>query len=481
MVELQKCSLQDALNAVVRSIEASAQPNRIKLETHYDATIGDIFETDSRRLQQVLYNLLGNAIKFSKHEGVVELRVQHCFQDGDVLDWDSTTRNEGQLEPRLLRFVVKDYGKGIEKKDFEKIFQPFLQAGAETERIYGGSGLGLAITAKLVQALGGTISVNSEMGQWTEMFVDFPFSEEKTPLADVVSISSTLQGGMVLLVGDPNEREVVETNLLFQKYGIRSQVFQNMSELETWRRQPNDCGPMAYTETCVFLIHEDLYDHPTFQRVSADIKCALLSFGQKFSVPDVWGHYRRLTNMLPSVLMREIGDHFAAAASHLPRKSSQPDFKVAENTYQAYRVLIAEDNVVNQKVLVRILKKLGVTNVVVVGDGQKAVDKEGAETFDVVLMDMQMPIMDGIDACQLIMDRQKQFGLEMLAATKVVFVTAHALDHFKEKCQAAGGVGFISKPFRLKDVEHCFLWLQALLEGSHSETWYDCCQNNLGA
>ena len=170
-VEMGKSSLQDALNAVVRSIETNALVKNVSVETFFDCTVGEFFFTDSRRLQQILYNLLGNAIKFSSEEGVVELRLQHCRRPVQP-DKDSTGYiMQAFGTEKVLRFVVKDYGKGIERDNFQKIFTPFGQADNSTERIYGGTGLGLAITAKLVRALGGTISVDSEVGEWTEMHV----------------------------------------------------------------------------------------------------------------------------------------------------------------------------------------------------------------------------------------------------------------------------------------------------------------------
>lgn len=179
VVEIQQSSLQDALNAVVRSIETNALSRNVSVETHYDYTVGEFFATDSRRLQQILYNLLGNSIKFSSEEGVVELWVQHCILPPQLLKQDSCDVRDikpfGQ-DQQVLRFVVKDYGKGIQKENFEKIFVPFSQAENSTERLHGGTGLGLAITAKLVKALGGSISVDSEFGEWTEMRVGKFFS-----------------------------------------------------------------------------------------------------------------------------------------------------------------------------------------------------------------------------------------------------------------------------------------------------------------
>lgn len=170
-VEMEQSSLQDALNAVVRSIETNALEKNVSVETYFDCTVGEFFITDSRRLQQILYNLLGNAIKFSSEEGVVELRLQHSRRPVRPENESTGCIMEAFGTEKVLRFVVKDYGKGIEKENFQKIFTPFGQADNSTERIYGGTGLGLAITAKLVRALGGSISVDSEVGEWTEMHV----------------------------------------------------------------------------------------------------------------------------------------------------------------------------------------------------------------------------------------------------------------------------------------------------------------------
>jgi CheY-like chemotaxis protein len=128
----------------------------------------------------------------------------------------------------------------------------------------------------------------------------------------------------------------------------------------------------------------------------------------------------------------------------------------ADTKYQELRVLVAEDNAINQKVLLRILNRLGINNVVVVGNGQQAVDREGAQPFDVVLMDMQMPVMDGVAACEIIVKRQ---GGHPKAT--VAFVTAHASGEFEKECFKAGASDFISKPFNIRDIERCLQKLHA--------------------
>ncbi|CAB9524593.1 Hybrid signal transduction histidine kinase J [Seminavis robusta] len=475
VIEVEQCQLQDTLNAVVRSIETTATSKRITLETYYDATIGETFQTDSRRLLQILYNLLGNASKFGSDGGIVELRVHHFLAQLPSADIGkcpetSDTKLEGMQEApqqRMLRFVVKDYGKGIHEKDYEKIFQPFLQASSETERLYGGSGLGLAITGKLVKALGGRISVKSEVGKWTEMFVDFPLCDHTAPSADVAGLSSRLQGSTVYIVGDVKSRDVIETKRFMQIYSVDAQVFDTMKDAIPPQDQEVD------TERAhVFLIQEDRYDEDECRRWSKFAKTVLLTFGHAFGVKGSDGHYRSLTQLLPSVLIKDIGDHVTRASqTQNPARTAGTSTKSTsdeekEPSYKNYKILVAEDNLVNQKVVVRILKKLGILNVQVVDNGKKAVDEEADGSFNVILMDMQMPVMDGIDACRYITERQKRENDR--EGAKVIFVTAHALDHFKEKCQEAGGSGFLSKPFRLQDVESCFQKIQAMIDANQS-------------
>lgn len=260
-----------------------------------------------------------------------------------------------------------------------------------------------------------------------------------------------------MLVGDARDRDIKGTAVVFQKYSIGFEVLADMKEVEK-----SD----SKTKLMVLLVHEDLYNEDTFRNLTKNRKALLLTFGHKFSVQSTAAHFRCLTQMLPSVLISRMGDCVENATLEPKRQEELRLSEQARKAYLDYRVLIAEDNVVNQKVLVRILNKIGVKNVVVVDNGQKAVDKVAAETFNVVLMDLQMPVLDGIDACRIITKEPQPAMLP-----KIVFVTAHALDHYKDKCRAAGGSGFLAKPFRLADVEQTFEKLQALIEGRGEEIW----------
>jgi len=306
-VKVEPTKLKALLAPVLHSIRVSCEKQKLILTSHLDDNIPEFIATDSRRLQQILYNLLGNAVKFSKQGGTIELKVS-CSSSTDRSD-----------DVKLFRFAIKDYGCGIAEEHREAIFEPFNQATKDTERLYGGTGLGLAITSKIVKALGGTIVVDSAIGEWTEFVLTLPssLSHEESTAGSAGAVNS-------------------------------------------------------------------------------------LSF------PAAKG------NKVPAEL----------------------------------KVLIAEDNAVNQKILSRMLECLGVQYISIVDDGEKAVESATKEDYDLVFMDIQMPVMDGLEATQLIVAAQER----QQPRPKILFVTAHALDSFEVETRAAGGDGFITKPFKLDQI-----------------------------
>lgn len=346
-----------------------------------------------------------------------------------------------------LQFIVKDYGRGIEEKDFEKIFRPFTQASSETERLYGGTGLGLAITAKLVKALGGTVSVDSEVGKWTKMIVDIPFASNSVATADIPTLSSQLENCCVVLLGGC-AHAMSHLGKICSAYDV---AFVSQNSLEKFGSAVPKKQSGRALNAFVCLINETIYNHDACKSLMASNpqkKMIFLTYGPQFRFKEAQGHYRSFSRMLPSVLIRTLGDYVKEGPPATDPCLRRLD-RSATTSYQDLRVLLAEDNLVNQKVAKRILNRIGIEKITVVENGKLAVEEEATGAFDLVLMDVQMPIMDGLEACRLIVDRQQ--GVDFPA--KVVFCTAHVLDTFKVKCDQAGGSGFLSKPFRLQDVQ----------------------------
>jgi signal transduction histidine kinase/CheY-like chemotaxis protein len=362
-IHIQRTNLRETMDTVVKSIEIKGRERNLVVRTLLDDRLPVFVDTDGSRLQQILYNLLGNAIKFSKDGGTIDFSV--------LLHEDMASPNE-----KRLRFVVTDHGTGIEKKDIEKIFYPFDLGSSNTERLYGGTGLGLAITTKLVKVLGGTIAVESEPGEWCEFVVDLPCIG---PLSEVAeSTNPELPHGLML--------PKIATPLL----GLID-------------------ARSARTSTDVF-------------------------------------------SPLPSYLNTKKSLH----SKIRPRdESSFPGCEQAtDSCYANIRVLVAEDNKINQKVMKRMLLRLGLEHIDIVENGQEAVNREAIQIYDVILMDMDMPVMDGLEATRQIVARPRVELADV--APKIFVVTAHALDAFRAQAKAAGSNGFISKPVNLQKIRNIF-------------------------
>ena len=553
-VDVRKTNLQESLDGVVHSISQKVQEKNIRLRTHFSPNLPKNIETDSRRLQQVLFNLLGNSGKFSVETSVIDLSVSFIValeeSKEHLSGLSSRSGNSAWIASErqgIIRFSVRDYGKGIEKKDFKTIFEPFNQASKQTASVYGGTGLGLSITSKLVKRLGGTISVDSELGKFTDFTVDLPFNGEPV---DKEGIRRRLEKAVIVMV-NPNQKfdysftsfPIKEEPMplgpeVIANYGV--QVVRSESLGDVYDKISR--GEIQTTgQQFAFLVHEDLFDRQTFYGLAELVglqNCTLITHGQKYSIKETKErHIRSLAGMFPSVLLEYVANRITqtehtilsnalsltvprshskstikdlfyaleesrspsytmtsllsnskfasiderqesgpAAGTEIPSSLSAPSLKQANPTtslskeesyissqspksggghpektlttqtrFDSLKVLYAEDNKVNQKVLSKVLNRVGIKDVTIVDNGQLAVDICEKTKFDVIFMDMQMPVMDGVEACKRIVEKDKD--------AKVIFVTAHALDEFKSHAEAAGGSGFISKPFRVQDVQ----------------------------
>jgi len=473
-VDVKSTKLQDTLDSVLYSISQKVQDKNIRVRTHFSPTVPEYIETDSRRLQQVLFNLLGNAGKFSKADSVIDLSVS--LVEGSPERKLAVKGREGDL----IRFSVRDYGKGIEKKDFKSIFQPFSQASKETQNIYGGTGLGLSITSKLVNRLGGTISLDSEYGKFTDFTVDLPMNGT---YIDVEKISKSLENTTVVFVEPkhiydenfpcpPFKKEPVPLDSsVADSFGLNVIRCNSIDELKHKISVQEDMRPQRHFS---LLIHETLHESCSSKKLDSVLgksRYSMITYGANFLGEKTrTSHFKSLTALFPATLLESIAKHSqqkrskAKARSSIINKgsdnvarddssiaSSQTGSTVRSNKTEIsefrknMKVLYAEDNLVNQKVLSRVLQRSGIKDITIVDNGKKAVDISATVKYDCILLDMQMPVMDGMEACKIIMERDPD--------TIIVFVTAHALDEFKVKAKAAGAKGFISKPFRVGDID----------------------------
>lgn len=462
-IDIKRTDLQLTLNTVATSMKLSPITDRknISIQTFYDPNVPQYVETDERRLQQILYNLLSNAVKFSEEKSTVDLTVSvddGSNNNGDV-DVNKVSLNGSKTCRPKLRIAVKDYGTGIKDSDFEKIFQPFQQTETGSNNTDGGTGLGLAITKQLTELLGGSIAVDSKMGEWTEFLLQFPLTGTNVNTQYLVS---RLSKCCIWLVSD-NDSAIQYTIEACRYFNIQCFPFQHLSALA-------GCfAPFGTDSVIVCLVQEDLYDDASYANLSKKVKSILLSFGPDGNIGRSKLHYQSLTEVFPSVLMQQLIDLCDAKAptkASLMRRPSRRLSTISSlslSSYEELKVLVAEDNKVNQKVFLRLLERIGVSNVQIVSNGQDAVDLEAKQAFDIIFMDIQMPVMDGMEACKRIMARYPPAASNASNATniategsrqppQVIFLSANVMDDYEAMCIENGAADYMTKPCTLQDL-----------------------------
>jgi signal transduction histidine kinase/CheY-like chemotaxis protein len=499
IVDIRKNNLQELLDFVLQSMASKAQGTQ-SIASCFDVTLPEQVHMDNRRVQQILFNLLGNAFKFSPIDGTIEFSVRLIdHPDDDHCPWKKSNESVGaksaacpmkasipagssiseenanapaisrcpfhrntpkvetvpeipSIPRRVLRFVVKDNGKGIDQKDLKRIFQPFQQSSSATESVYGGTGLGLAITQKIVNALGGTISVESEKGSWSQFTVDLPCVDKPVNVHD---ISSQVKSWAVYLVGF-TESERYKAMQIMAPFAMNLSILSSMSEIPTAKA----------ATTMVLLVHEDCFESSCMAGLTS-AQSTLFTFGRKFSVDESFTahHFQSLDHMIPSFFVHILVQHVTKQKFNQSMNSmmdlGEPSVEIGKEEkgkdgFSYLRVLVVEDNIVNQKVLSRMLQRLKVQHVDIVSNGLEACEKEASTHYDLILMDQQMPVMNGVEACRRILASNR------LAASRsarrppqIVFVTAHVMASGQVECSEAGGSGFVPKPFKLEDIERC--------------------------
>jgi PAS domain S-box-containing protein len=396
---------------------------------------------DPQRIRQCLLNLVGNAIKFTT-QGEVVLEVCSLGQ---------------QSGRSLVHFEVRDTGIGIPPDAIQKLFQPFTQADSSTTRKFGGTGLGLSIVRKLVEMMGGQAGAQSEPGKGSTFWFTLPL-EPVVTAEDKSTASSGPRGKRVLLVDDnETNRRVLSSQMLHFGYDVEvSESADAAMAILRSQQTPFDVVVLDYhmPEMDGAMLGENIMNSKEIGPTRLVLLTSLDRSGDMQRFADI-GFSAYLTK---PVRTRELLDCLARTLSinaqdwHL---RSQPIITrgtlIASETRRQYsgRVLLVEDNAINQRVARRFLERLG-CEVEVVGDGAQAVAAFQRQRFGFILMDMQMPVMDGIEATRRI--RELEIGHRR---TPIVALTANAMMGTLERCLEAGMDDYLTKPLditRLQDV-----------------------------
>jgi signal transduction histidine kinase len=432
-LESQPFDLRELLGDTMRSLAVRAHGKGIELICGVDSEIPTRLLGDAHRLRQIIVNLVGNAIKFT--------------DDGDiVLDVIGEPPADGRI---VLHFDVADTGVGFSEEKQRVIFDAFEQADTSSTRQYGGTGLGLAIASRLAELMGGRISVTSKPGKGSSFHFTAQFGlcdddSEPLPLVEVQDLR-------VLAVDDNalNRRVLVE---MLAGWGMAVTTASSAAEGLQLAQEAVD-GGRAF-RLIVSDVNMPVVDGFSFaQSIKAADDLAktviiMLTSGDRPGDVARCAEIGIAAHLLKPVKQLELFDAILMALGKAARSQAEPDSggEPYEET-QPLRILLAEDSLVNQKLAVGLLSRRG-HQVVVAGDGQQAVDLSTKEDFDVVLMDVQMPIMDGLQATAIIRAREQGTDRRL----PIVALTAHAMKGDRERCLLAGMDTYLPKPVRAQQL-----------------------------
>jgi signal transduction histidine kinase/DNA-binding response OmpR family regulator len=437
-------NLRDNLEEAARALALRAHSKNLELLLEVGSEVPDFVVGDPVRLRQVVTNLLGNAIKFTEN-GEVAL----------------TARMEGRDDGEIrLHFSVRDTGIGIPVDKHELIFEAFSQADGSTTRKFGGTGLGLTISSRLVTMMQGALWVESAPGEgstfhFTACFGATNESEQAVPVDE-----ARLAGTSVLVVDDNATNRRILTELLWYWKMKPASAAGGLEALSMLRRASERGDHFALVVTDCHMPDMDGFDLALRIRNSPHLTHSvvmMLTSGERRG--DV-ARCRELgipIHLTKPVRRAELRAAIALALAGRPASLNLegiPGAIVGDAAVETEerppvrspaRILIAEDNLVNQRVALRILQKQGHT-VVVAGNGLEALRILEQQTFDVILMDVQMPEMGGFEATAAIREREKKTGVRI----PVIAMTAHAMTGDRELCLAAGMDDYLSKPIRAR-------------------------------
>lgn len=432
-------SLRDSLGDTLDALALGAHQKGLELACHIDPDIPDGLMGDPGRLRQVVVNLVGNAVKFTDHGEV-------------VVQVEAGERRNGSL---ALHFAVRDTGIGIPAEKQRAIFEPFVQADGSIARKYEGTGLGLAISARLVAMMGGRIWVHSESGCGSTFHFTVRMAVTQGQVAPSAPAEPDRLRGLPVLVVDDNATNRHILTEMLTNWGMKPTVVDSGRAALAALEQAMKAGetfPLVLSDGQLpemdgFALAERIRQHGELATVvvmmlsSANLpghtaRCRALGISYCLTKPVKQTDLRKavLTALrTPTEPGRE-----AAPLDHL---SARDTSRMAGR--QQLNILLAEDNQVNQKLAVSLLEGEG-HSVKVVGNGREALTLLENQRFDVVLMDVQMPVMDGLEATALIRKMEALTGRHV----PIIAMTAYAMKGDRERCLEAGMDGYVSKPVR---------------------------------
>jgi len=437
-------SLRQSIGETLKALGFRAHQKGLELAWRVAPDVPEYLAGDASRVRQVLVNLVGNAVKFTER-GEVVVEIEQDPQSSEAMV--------------VLHFCVRDTGIGIAKEKQGMVFGAFTQADSSTTRKYGGTGLGLAITRRLVDLMGGKLWLESEPGVGSAFHFTIPFEKASAQPAAGYPDPKILSHASILVVDDNETNRIILVEML-GRWGMQVATAKDAREaLEILASSGNRAPHFSAVISDLQMPNMDGFEFVENMRKNdrfGQIPVLILSSSAH------QGEHERCRKLGISAYLAkpiqpsELLDAILSALSLNANESSEAQDKTQNETQEALpqsdrrqgmKVLLAEDNAVNRTLATRLLQKHGHT-VVVVENGRQALEALERETVDLVLMDVQMPEMDGLEATAAIREKEKKTGDHL----PIIALTAHAMKGDREKCLAAGTDDYLTKPIRTGDL-----------------------------
>ncbi|HEY3330734.1 MAG TPA: response regulator [Capsulimonadaceae bacterium] len=446
-------SLRDCLSDAMRSLAIRADAKGLEIVCHVPANIPDALFGDPNRLRQIIINLVGNAIKFTE-VGEVVVQVGLLERASDDLS---------------LQFSVKDTGPGIPEERRGAIFEAFTQADSSTTRRHGGTGLGLTISSKLVELLHGRIWVESTIGVGSTFHFTAKYKQSYADVIQHLAEPEDVRGLPVLVVDDSSTNRRILAEMLVNWHMEPTAVASGAEAISALEAASAAHRPFSLVLLDAkmpsmdgFLVAEEINRRRSLagaaiMMLSSAGQSGVMAHCRSIGISEYLAKPIKQSELLDAIL-RAVGK---TARTH-PMRFEHHDHQKADGMTRL-DILVAEDNAINQRLALRLLEKRG-HKVSVVANGKEAADAVRANRFDVVLMDVQMPEMDGFEATAAIRAFEDPLGLH----TPIVAMTAHAMTGDRERCIAAGMDAYASKPLRIEELVEAIRTVTASRSAEHA-------------
>jgi len=414
---------------VIETYAANASKKDIDFSLWIDPAFRSLqLRSDPGKIKQVLINLISNAVKFTHHHGAIDVRIEKVKSEDEHL-W--------------VRFMVQDTGIGISAEQREKVFEAFTQADSSTSREYGGTGLGLTISSSLVKILGGALHLESEVGKGS----CFSFVL-KMPYQSIHSDTPLQKRELHVGIYTSDELHAKPSNLYLEQY---LRTFANVSVIRCDQKQ--EITPEAVAMLDALFIHDDMLStellDAILHRIKKEVQVVLMiKLNKREQILDIASDvthilyepitYTKVEKSVELLLRQELKEK--KASSKLIKSSN------SRRSFENIRALVVEDNPINQKMIHHTLKNLGIDSEMA-ENGKVGYEKRIRGDYDIVFMDIQMPVMNGVEATQKILAYEKEHGLDHVP---IIAVTANALKGDRERFLQEGLDEYVSKPIDLK-------------------------------